>query len=310
MKLLSTFILLLSMLLSCAHAEVETRVYPLMRNNMKLYLALYEDPLAAPDRAYPDVLLVHDVTYSSHQFDVNVQNYSLARALAQQGFRVWLLDIAGYGRSQKPNNGLMIDADYAVDDINAAVDFIKYKKETQKINLIGFSWGTISATRFAVVHPEEVNQLVLISPITHGLALPKPTQEYHPYNEEETKKKFNLNNTDQDMLRTYLDQAKRYDGAGSPNGGRKDLSQSKRTQLMPYDRLTVPVFAIGGDKDHDNVQKEFALIMKYAPKGSCSDIIKGAGHYVFLEKPYQQQFLHDISLFLISGCDIAWAPQK
>jgi pimeloyl-ACP methyl ester carboxylesterase len=307
MNLISYLLLVICSLMMCAHAAIETKEYPLTRNHMKLNLMLYEDPAAVQVTMHPDVLLVHGLTYSSHQFDINVKNYSLARILAKQGFRVWLLDITGYGQSQKPKNGFMINSDYAAQDINAAADFIMDEKESTKINVIGWSWGTITTSRFAAAYPGKVSKLVLVAPILHGQGLPAPHNDYESFNAKMAKQDIDNAAIEPVVAKTYVTQLEKYDGKGSPNGGRKDLFQSTKTQLIPYQQLKVPVFLIAGDRDkYLSAKKDFATILKGAPKGSCGDIIKGAGHALFLEKPYYQQFQHDVSLFLLSGCEKAW----
>ena len=47
------------------------------------------------------ILLVHGLTYSSHEFDVDYADYSLARYLAARGFAVWTFDVAGWAASPR-----------------------------------------------------------------------------------------------------------------------------------------------------------------------------------------------------------------
>ena len=79
-------------------AGIVTDVVPLERNGINLHLQRMFSEEAPGDR---QLLLVHGLTYSSHEFDVDTGDYSLARFLASNGFTVWMLDIAGYGSSQE-----------------------------------------------------------------------------------------------------------------------------------------------------------------------------------------------------------------
>ena len=83
------------------------------------------------------VLFVHGVTYSSHEFDVDYKDYSLARYFAGHGFEVWLLDIAGFGRSGNVENGFLPDSDYAAEDIEAAVRSIVQGQHISSIDILG-----------------------------------------------------------------------------------------------------------------------------------------------------------------------------
>ncbi len=307
-------IILLSFWCSVVFANIVIKEHPLSRNGFKLELRSYENPQTKLHLPYPDVLIVHGLTYSSQQFDLNLRDYSLARVLANEGFRVWLLDITGYGESEKPSNGFMVDTNYAVKDINAATNYILAQTKMRKINVLGWSWGTITTSRFAAQYPQKINRLVLYAPIIHGLGLPAPKKSYQPFTIQSAQDDFQRNKAGQidstlakpDLLDTYLKQVKKFDGKGSPNGSRRDLFQPKTVQLIPYQRLTVPTLFIAGTHDpYVSTPKDLALLMRYAPTGSCEKMIPGGGHLMFLEKPHYQQFQKTVIAFLSGGC-----PQK
>ena len=71
-----------------------TEEYALERNGIVLHLDCTTLKGKEPER---NILLVHGVTYSSHEFDINYKDYSLLRFLAREGYAVWRLDIAGFG---------------------------------------------------------------------------------------------------------------------------------------------------------------------------------------------------------------------
>ena len=91
-----------------AYAEL-----PLEREGIALHLDCISCEDADPDK---NILLVHGLTYSSHEFDIDYEDYSLVRLLAREGYSVWRIDVAGYGRSGAVEDGFTPDSDYAAED--------------------------------------------------------------------------------------------------------------------------------------------------------------------------------------------------
>ena len=124
------------------------------------------------DGRLPPVLLLHGATFASALFDLPRTGYSLMAALADAGRAVYGLDIRGYGTSV---GGVMDEppdahppfagAEEAVLDIAAAVSFICRRCAVPAIDLAGFSWGTITAARYAGAHPQTVRRLALYAPL-------------------------------------------------------------------------------------------------------------------------------------------------
>jgi pimeloyl-ACP methyl ester carboxylesterase len=56
-------------------------------------------------------------------------------------------------------------ADQAVLDVAAAVEFICEQQSVAALDVAGFSWGTITAARFAGERPDKVRRLVLYAPV-------------------------------------------------------------------------------------------------------------------------------------------------
>lgn len=120
------------------------------------------------------VLYVHGATMASELvFDLPVDGVSWADDLAAQGWDVWMMDIRGYGRSTWPeamrqpagSNPPVATTDEAVADFAAAVGFVRSLRQLAKIQLIGWSWGSVIAGRFASLHPDLVHSLVLVTPL-------------------------------------------------------------------------------------------------------------------------------------------------
>ena len=122
---------------------------------------------------HPPVVVVHGATFCSALFDLPLAGYSLLTALADAGRVVYAIDIRGYGLSLGP--GVMdeapdrhppfADAAAAVEDIATAVTFILGQHGARRLDLVGFSWGTITSACFAGENPDKVARLVLYAPL-------------------------------------------------------------------------------------------------------------------------------------------------
>ena len=73
---------------SLENNSLRRRSYPLSRGGIALRL----DCVSRGERTEKQILLTHGVTYSSHEFDVDYEDYSLVRCLAGAGYGVWRLD--------------------------------------------------------------------------------------------------------------------------------------------------------------------------------------------------------------------------
>lgn len=120
------------------------------------------------------VLFVHGATYSSIPgFDIPLPGYSWMDYLAQRGYIAYCLDIRGYGGSTRPPemdqppsaNPPIVRAEVAIKDITAAVEYIRKKHEVDKINLLGWSWGTVTTGMYTSFNNEKVNKLILFAPV-------------------------------------------------------------------------------------------------------------------------------------------------
>lgn len=118
---------------------------------------------------------------SAEAFDV--PGFSWMEDLASKGFSTWALDIRGFGESTRPaamekpplENPPSVRASEAVQDVDAAVEFIKKTRNAGKINIVGWSWGGVVAAMYAAAHPDKVNKLVLYGAM-HGFSLPSMTK--------------------------------------------------------------------------------------------------------------------------------------
>jgi alpha-beta hydrolase superfamily lysophospholipase len=136
-------------------------------------LGMLERRGAALDPRLPPVLLVHGATLGASLFDLPLAGYSLLRELADAGRAAYALDIRGFGYSMR---GTVVESPpqdnppfprlaQAVQDIGAAVDAVLAREQAGAIDLLGFSWGTVTSCAYAAANPGKLARLALYAPL-------------------------------------------------------------------------------------------------------------------------------------------------
>ena len=119
------------------------------------------------------LLYVHGATYpASTAFDLPLGGQSWMEYIAARGYDVYLLDLRGYGKSSRPKlmsedpkaNPPIVRGDTAIKDIGTVVDFILSRRNIPRLNLIGWSWGTVTMATYTTQNPNKVERLVLYAP--------------------------------------------------------------------------------------------------------------------------------------------------
>jgi pimeloyl-ACP methyl ester carboxylesterase len=119
------------------------------------------------------VIYVHGATYpASTAFDLKLDGLSWMEYIASRGYDVYLLDLRGYGKSTRPkemsedgkNNPPIVRNDTALKDIGTVVDFVLARRNIQRVNLLGWSWGTALMAGYAAQNNAKVERLVLYAP--------------------------------------------------------------------------------------------------------------------------------------------------
>lgn len=312
--LLLVLLMAVTSILQPAAASPEEReytqtIFPLERNGISLYLSQTSLSGTQPRK---QILLVHGVTYSSHEFDIDYGDYSLVRFLARDGYGVWLLDIAGFGRSEAVEDGFTVDSDYAAEDICAAAEKIRRETGQEQIDVLGWSWGTVTVSRFAARHPEMISQLILYAPILCGIGEYEVPEPFHHNTWEHAADDFQRR-PDGSFDDTAAEPAVRewfcsgcwhYDGESSPNGGRRDLCVDPSVLLIDLAQISTPTLVICGDHDpylnYDLVNR----CLEDLPEGSALEIIPGGSHVVYVEKPWYHDFQERLLRFLRDGISV------
>ncbi|HEY6002297.1 MAG TPA: alpha/beta fold hydrolase [Anaeromyxobacter sp.] len=119
------------------------------------------------------LLFVHGATYPAEtSFDLPLGGMSWMDFLAGHGWDVYLVDVRGYGRSTRPpemdeppdRHPPIVSTDDAVQDVGAAVDFIRARRSVERVTLLGWSWGTTIMGAYTAQNPDRVAKLVLYAP--------------------------------------------------------------------------------------------------------------------------------------------------
>ena len=285
------------------NAAYTYEAYPLERNGVSLHLDCMKLEDAQMDK---NILLIHGVTYSSHEFDVNFEDYSLVRFLAREGYAVWRLDIAGFGQSGAVEDGFLPDSDYAAEDINAAVETIVRVTGQDKIDVLGWSWGTVTVSRFAAKYPEHIRKLVLYAPILTGIGAYEVAEPFHhntwEHAADDFQRKedgtFDYEIADPVVIEMLCSSSWHYDRESSPNGGRRDICVDESQALIDLEKITVPTLVICGSRDPYLNYDRLYSVLDSLPEGSVLEVIDGASHVAYLEKPYHRDFQERLLSFL------------
>ena len=277
--------------------------YPLSCNGINLFLECMTVDQIVPERS---ILLVHGATHASLVFDVNYEDYSLARKLVREGFAVWRLDIAGYGRSGDVPDGFLPRMDYAAEDIHAAVTLIRQEIGHDSVDLLGWSWGTVTTGRFAVKYPELVHKLVLYAPFLTGIGHREITEEFFPITWESMTEDFQCTDdgeidstiVDPGLVKLWCATCRRYNKSQSPNACRLDFFVHHSQKLIDLDAINAPTLVICGDKDPYLDYRHIRSSLNHLPEGSELEVIPGGSHIVMYEKPYYRDFQDKLIRFL------------
>lgn len=223
------------------------------------------------------LLMVHGATFPSEVgFDIDLPGGSWMDYVARKGFDVYFVDVRGYGRSTRPgtmnqpptNSAPFADTSDAVKDVSAAVEFILKRRGVQRINLLGWSWGTTTMAGYAAQNPAKVERLVLYAPVWYLPSSPPFTGAYRTTNGDQLRPNRARGVPSEALERTFpvawfdkwwrANLATDPDGAKqsppvlrSPNGVMKDFADLWSQGKSTYDpsAIRAPTLLIVGEWD-------------------------------------------------------------
>lgn len=124
-----------------------------------------------PGHAGRALLFVHGATYPGVMFDVPGASW-MARAVAD-GYDAYALDVRGYGGSTRPDcmaeppeaNAPFCRAEDAAADIADAIDAIRRRAGVARVDVVAWSWGTMTTACHVAAGEAAIGRLVLFAPV-------------------------------------------------------------------------------------------------------------------------------------------------
>jgi pimeloyl-ACP methyl ester carboxylesterase len=319
---------LLLMSVSATRAQglvTEEAMVPADRDGLQIYVRNKRPADMTTFTPGRTLVFVHGATYpASTAFDLSLDGLSWMDFIARRGFDVYLLDLPGYGRSTRPaamdgpaDGGAPVETTAeAVRDYAAVADWVMKRRHIDRIDVMGWSWGTTIAGGFAAENPSKVNRLVLYAPVWLSQARPPTGDAAHLG-------AYRLVTRDAAMARwmTGVPEDKKADlippgwfdawqkatwatdpkaatadppTLRAPNGVIADIRGYYMSGRATYDpqRITAPTLLIQAEWDHDTppymAQALFPLLTRAAWKQY--DLLGEGTHTVMMEKNRMQLF--------------------
>jgi pimeloyl-ACP methyl ester carboxylesterase len=271
------------------------------------------------------LLFVHGATYPSDtMFDLKTGRESWMDSIARHGSDVYSMDVRGYGRSTRPpemerparDSAPVVTTDDGVRDLGAVVDHIRERRGIQRLNLMGWSWGTVIAGAYAATHPDKAERLVMYAPLwlrrtPGGLRVDGQMGAYRAVTFEAAKQRW-LNGVAVDkqqdlipsgVLESWWKANMEADPVGAamsppavraPNGLLVDAFKYWEADTRYYDpsAIRAPVLMVVGDWDVDTpAYMAQAILARLTSSPTKRLVIVGEGtHHLMLEKNREQMF--------------------
>lgn len=212
--------------------------------------------------------------------------------LVAAGYELWVPDLPGFGDSALPPHGS--DADAVIAPLQAGLQQLLDAQACEAVDLVGFSFGGMTAGMWAAAHPELIARLVLVGAPAMGVT---------PERQFELKAWRHLPTTDeQNAIHRYnlatlmLYDAAKIDGLAldihlaNMVNDRMPRRRLSHTNILARSLATVacPVHAIYGRYDAVYQSWIAQLASAYglaSPSFKGLTLIDDAGHWVQFEQP-------------------------
>lgn len=279
--------------------------YPFRTHDHDVYLESVSTVGSDPKK---HIIMVHGLTANSKICDICYKGYSLVRNYAVNGYTAWLIDISGHGQSEPWENPLEIKTKTGAEDICAAAELIKAEfGEDATVDVLGWSWGTMTGSEASLMRPELFRKLVLFAPPTPGFMemLPEGTFDNQPEADFQylgtarlfpikgvpggqippADFEFDESRVEIGMVDHAIHAFFRYVGGGKrPNGPASEIMCGPVHEYVQWDKIQHPTFVAYGDDDmYVDVALEEERI-KLLPEGSDHFLQKGGCHGVPFQK--------------------------
>jgi pimeloyl-ACP methyl ester carboxylesterase len=279
------------------------------------------------------LLFVHGATQPAEAtFDLPLEGMSWMDHIARHGWDVYFVDVRGYGRSARPaemnqpaeNNPPIVRTDVAIRDVGSAIDFILQRRGTTKVNLMGWSWGTVIMAAYAAEHADKVARLVLYgpqwlesSPATSSpplgayVAAPMALSRERIQTGAPVDRKHDL--MPEDWFETWSAAALATDPVGSrqdppvlrsPAGVFQDRQEFWRRGKPYYDprRITAPTLIVVAEWDRATPIEGAQELFRQLPSGRDKRLVEiGEGTHLLMLERNRMQLFEEVQHFLDKG---------
>lgn len=272
-------------------------------NGKKIYLTKYESENSVRTK---NILMVHGLTSAQFVFDIKCKDYSMCDYFARKGYTVWRLDIGGYGKSEKYENGWDVTTENAAKDQVAVLEKIREIQQVDKVYLLGWSWGTMTTAKTASLKEEYIEKMVWLGPCFGGTFPALSVEEpFVAIDDEYINRMWQQGAVSQEVdfmlynawnVLAYAQEG----GKLRPAGGAKELMEAGEKWLIKPEKIHVPVLIITGGNDIYTNFDRCSQAIKVLPEGSKWYNIENAGHAMHLEKKYYKKTREEILKFIES----------
>ncbi len=199
----------------------------------------------------------------------------VASKLQQAGCSIYMLDLPGFGSSPTPKSNFTV-SDYA----SLVAEFIK-KQDLGKVVLVGHSFGGRVGIKLAATESELIAKLVLAD--SAGFAMESRKKSGYGLVAKLVKPFFKPS-----FMQGLRKQVYKLIGAedylATPSLQKTFVNAVSEDLTQDMKRVSCPTLIIFGERDADT-PKEFGSRMHNLIVNSRLEILDGAGHYSFLDKP-------------------------
>jgi len=237
------------------------------------------------------IVLLHGFGSSSYSF------VDVAKTLSKK-FKVYNLDLKGFGSSPKPDDNRYSPYDQAI----LVSEFIK-KHHLKNVTLIGHSYGGSVALSLALMNQKNIKKMVLISPAAYKQHLPSLIRKMHmpligaigfyllPSSYEVGEGYRYAYHDDSKIPKKTLENITK----SMQSRGAKSAFYSATYDLVPedieeiskrYKEITVPTLIIWGEKDVV-IKKINGYKLQKDLQNSKLKIIKNCGHIAHEERTHE-----------------------
>lgn len=223
------------------------------------------------------LVLLHGGSGSWTHWLRNVTHFAQSRC-------VWALDIPGFGDSSVPPG--VSDADGLVPYV---AEILAHTFDQSAVDVVGFSFGGMTAGLVAAEHPKHIRQLILVGAPGLGLfGRDLPMRGMTPEMDEQAQRHVHRHNLNAMML-AYADSVTDEVIEIQATNVRRDRLRRRRIArtdvlVQAQSRWTCPVHGVWGELDALYTDR-LSQLPEVLPRMASFTVVADAGHWVMFERP-------------------------